>query len=81
MATKEALDRAVKTRKEIRKENQDTVLEDTENKFKQKYTKEDDEYIIQNRGERQIKRYWVRNWKNRNRCCTKDIFIKKERIN
>ena len=51
MATKEALDRAVKTRKE----NQDTVLEDTENKFKQKYTKEDDEYIIQNRGKDKLK--------------------------
>ncbi len=55
MATKEALDRAVKTRKEIRKENQDTVLEDTENKFKHKNTKEDDEYIIQNRGKDKLK--------------------------
>lgn len=54
-ATKEALDRAVKKRKETRKENQDTVLEDTENKFNRKYTKEDDEYIIQNRGKDKLK--------------------------
>ncbi len=30
-------------------------MEDTENKFNRKYTKEDDEYIIQNRGKDKLK--------------------------